>query len=70
MTITNSSDIQAWIDSYTFVDNGTASKDILYHIVRNLPNHQFKYGPGNTSGYVLEITGPIITANFVVSSGI
>ena len=69
MTITNATDVQAWIDNYTFVDNGTASKDILYHIVRNLIDHQFKYGPSNNS-YVLEISGPVVTANFVVSRGI
>ena len=70
MTITNASEVQAWIDSYAFVDNGTASKDILYHIVRNLPNHQFKYGPDGNSNYVLEIVGPVITADFVVSPSI
>ncbi len=66
----NAADIQSWIDSYTFVDNSTASRDVLYHIVRNLPDHQFKYGPNQTGGYVLEIAGPTVTANFVLRSAV
>ena len=66
MAITTATEIQAWIDSYTFVDNGTASRDILANIVRELQNHSFTYGPVEPDGYVLSITGPLITQEFTL----
>ena len=59
-------DIQNWIDNYTFVDNGTASRDILANIVRELSGHSFTYGPVEPDGYVLSITGPLITQEFAL----
>lgn len=66
MAITNATEIQAWIDNYTFVDNGTASRDILANIVRELQNHSFIYGPVEPEGYVLSITGPLVTQEFTL----
>ncbi len=60
------SDIQSWIDNYTFVDNGTASRDILTNIVRELQEHSFQYGPTESGGYYLNIAGPTITHDFTV----
>ncbi len=60
--------IQDWISSYTFVDNLTASKDIMQHIVRDLENHGYKFGPTENGGYILNITGPVVNQNFVVKS--
>lgn len=57
-------DVQAWIDNYTFVDNGTASRDILANIVRELQGHSFTYGPVEPDGYALSITGSLITQEF------
>jgi hypothetical protein len=65
MAITTATEIQAWIDGYTFVDNGTASRDILANIVRELQNHSFTYGPVE-EGYVLSISGPLITQEFTL----
>ena len=59
-------DIQSWIDSYTFVNNGTASRDILANIVSKLSGHSFTYGPVEPDGYVLSITGPLITQEFAL----
>jgi hypothetical protein len=59
-------DIQSWIDNYRFVDNGTASKDILFQIVGKFPNHSFQYGPTESGGYYLNIAGPTITHDFTV----
>lgn len=64
----NATDIQAWIDSYEFVDNGTTSKDILFNVVPNFSGHGFTYGPTNANGYTLSISGPVITQDFVVKS--
>jgi len=61
-------DIQSWIDSYTFVDNATASQDILKTVVGDLPDHQFTYGPTEGGGYTLEISGDVVTQTFVVKS--
>lgn len=66
MAITNAADVQAWIDSYTFVDNGTASRDILANIVRELQFHSFTYGPVEPDKYVLNISGPLITQEFAL----
>jgi hypothetical protein len=52
--------IQSWIDSYTFVDNPTASKDILENIVRSLPGHGYLFGPTESGGYTLKINGDVI----------
>jgi hypothetical protein len=60
--------IQAWIDSYEFVDNATASQDILKNVVGDLPDHQFTYGPTEGGGYTLEISGDTVTQTFVVKA--
>lgn len=60
--------IQTWIDSYTFVDNSTTSKDIMQHIVRDLENHGYRFGPTENGGYTLNITGPVVNQNFVVKA--
>jgi hypothetical protein len=59
-------DIQSWIDNYTFVDNGTTSRDILSAIVPNFSNHGFRYGPTLNGGYTLSINGPVVTQDFVI----
>ncbi len=64
----SAADIQSWIDSYTFVDNGTTSRDILSHIVPKFSNHGFKYGPTPNGGYTLSITGLIVTQDFVIKA--
>ena len=64
--IVNAADVQAWVDSYTFVDNGTASRDILANIVRKLQDHSFTYGPVESAGYVLRIAGPLVTQEFTL----
>ena len=66
MAITNATEIQTWIDSYTFVDNGTASRDILANIVRELQEHSFQYGPTEAGGYYLIITGSLVSQEFTV----
>jgi hypothetical protein len=66
MAITNATEIQAWINSYTFVDNGTTSRDILSIIVPNFSNHGFRYGPTLNGGYTLSINGPVVTQDFVI----
>ena len=58
--------IQTWATNYNFVDNGTASRDIMSEIVSKLENHSYKFGPTINNGYVLEITGPTVNQNFVV----
>lgn len=62
----SAADIQSWIDSYIFVDNGTASRDILANIVSKLSGHSFQYGPTELGGYYLNITGPLITQKFAL----
>ena len=62
----SAADIQSWIDSYTFVDNGTASRDVLFQIVGKFPNHSFTYGPVEPNGYALSIAGPLITQEFTL----
>lgn len=63
-------DIQNWIDGYTFVDNGTTSRDILSNIVPNFSDHGFRYGPTLNGGYTLSITGPVVTQDFVIKADI
>jgi hypothetical protein len=58
--------IKQWADTYTFVNNATASKDILSEIVRNLPDHSYTFGPTEAGGYQLQISGPAINQTFVV----
>jgi hypothetical protein len=58
--------IQTWIDGYTFVDNKTASSDILENIVHSLPGHGYVFGPTEAGGYTLQISGDIINKTFVV----
>ena len=60
--------VQSWINSYKFIDNGTTSRDILANIVPSLNGHGFRYGPTNAGGYVLSISGPDLTQDFVVKS--
>lgn len=62
----NATDIQNWIDNYTFVDNGTTSRDILSQVVPNFNNHGFQYGPTPAGGYFLRISGPVLTQEFVI----
>jgi hypothetical protein len=62
----SAADIQSWIDNYTFVDNGTTSRDILSAIVPNFSNHGFRYGPTLNGGYTLSINGPVVTQDFVI----
>ena len=61
-----SSSIQSWIDSYTFIDNATASRDILRQILGELPEHKYTYGPFGTTGYKLKISGPVVNETFIV----
>jgi hypothetical protein len=61
-------DIQNWIDNYTFVDNGTTSRDVLSNIVPHFSNHGFRYGPTNAGGYTLSINGPVVTQDFVIKA--
>ena len=60
--------IQTWIDNYTFVDNATASSDILSGIVKDLSEHGYTFGPTENSGYTLSITGPVVTQDFIVKA--
>jgi hypothetical protein len=62
----SAADIQSWIDNYTFVDNGTTSRDILSAIVPNFSNHGFRYGPTPNGGYTLSINGSVVTQDFVI----
>jgi hypothetical protein len=64
----SATDIQNWIDNYTFVDNGTTSRDILSNIVPNFSNHGFRYGPTDAGGYTLSINGPVVTQDFVIKA--
>lgn len=66
----SASSIQTWIDSYAFVDNATASQDILREIVSELPDHSYAYGPTVGGGYTLEITGDIVTQTFTVKENL
>lgn len=60
--------IQTWIDNYTFTTNAKASKDIMEHIVRELPDHSYKFGPGDPGNYVLEINGADISETFIIKT--
>jgi hypothetical protein len=62
----SAADIQSWIDNYTFVDNGTTSRDILSVIVPKFSNHGFRYGPTLNGGYTLSINGSVVTQDFVI----
>jgi hypothetical protein len=59
--------IQNWIDNYNFTTNANASKDIMEHIVRELPSHSYKFGPVKSGNYVLEINGDIINETFTIN---
>lgn len=58
--------IQAWIDNYTFVDNPTASSDILHMVLAELPDHRYTYGPFGNTGYKLKVSGPVVNETFIV----
>ena len=60
--------IQTWIDSYIFVDNATASNDIIREIVRDTEGHGFVFGPTNANGYTLTVSGPSVNQTFVVKA--
>lgn len=60
--------IQTWIDNYTFIDNATASNDILEEIVRDLAGHGYVFGPTEEGGYYLTISGPDVNQTFIVKA--
>ena len=60
--------IQSWIDSYTFVDNATASQDIIQNIIRELEGHGYVFGPTSENGYTLTISGDLVNETFVVKA--
>lgn len=63
-----SESIQTWIDNYMFVDNATASQDIIQNIIRELEGHGYVFGPTEAGGYTLSVTGPDVNQTFVVKA--
>lgn len=60
--------IQAWANNYRVVTHKTASQDILRHIVMNLDNHSFSYGPTDKGGYTLTVSGPYVNNVYVLKA--
>lgn len=60
--------IENWINNYTFVSNSVTSKDIMKDIIRELPEHSYKFGPGESENYILEISGPVVNETFIIKT--